>query len=186
MWSLSLSLSVGCSVEAESPQSQKQSRSASVRAPGAMAALAPYQSTKCIGALKCQKLQCGGAATTRKAVITFGDNGILDVTDTICACAGDTIEWTYDNQSDTLDKDVKIKDMDSFLEDGPCKDLKTVTKSIPQTATCAVMKKEKVKSGCKAYEVQGTHQKDPEVEVQGGNTDRGSPGTSSPSPSPIP
>jgi hypothetical protein len=184
MWSLSLSLTVGCSVRAESPQSQKQSNVAP--APGSRSTrskTAADQPAKCSDSEKCEDLGCNGTATTRQATITFGDNGIVDATDTICACVGDTIEWTYDNRSKQHNKDVYIKDLDSFLmAGGDCMTKKTALKdSKDKKGKCVV--KAVLANGCKGYEIHGTHYKDPEVEVQGGDKGRGSP---TPPPSPIP
>lgn len=190
MWSLSLSLSVslGCNLKAESSRSDPQTNP-SAQASGAKMKVAADEPTKCIGALKCQQLDCTGNAVTRHGLVVFGDNGIVDVTDTICACVGDTIEWKYDNLSKNFDKDVRIKELNAnaFLEPGECKNTKTVKKEHDEKAPCAV--KKKLKNGCYGYEIKGTHEKDPEVEVQGGDKGAGSPGTSSspsPGPSPIP
>ncbi len=188
MWSLLLSLSVGCSVEAESPASQKQSNGATAPAPGnKRTRTAADQPAKCGDPPKCEDLGCNGVATTRQGTIVFGDNGIVDVTDTICACVGDTIEWTYDNRS-KFDKSVYMKDLDSFLTaGGDCMTKKTAPKKSKDRKGTCVVKADAV-NGCKGYEIKGTHEKDPEVEVQGGTgMGRGSPGTSpSPGPSPIP
>jgi hypothetical protein len=115
----------------------------------------------------CPSLKCGNVSTTtRHALIPISDDAFLaPIPNPICACLGDDIEWTYDNRSQTKDKDIYIQDVVPFLDNGACKHSKSVKKTKQEKATCGIVV---AKSGTYKYMVKGSHFLDPEVEVQGG------------------
>ena len=114
----------------------------------------------------CGWLKCTSGATTRWAIIPIVDGAFLAPTPSrICACVGDTIEWTYANGSHTKDKDVYIEDVKPFLDAGECKKSKKVKKDTLEKASCRV---QGVMEGVYKYNIKGSHVIDPEVEVRGG------------------
>jgi hypothetical protein len=115
----------------------------------------------------CPLLDCRGAPSTRTATIHIAEDAFLMPTpNPICACAEDTIEWTYANDSRTKDKEARIQDADKFL-DGDCKTSKRIARMRKAKAGCRILAGS---VGRYKYSVVGSHVLDPEVEVQAGVT----------------